>query len=204
MSSPLRQTEPERTPIPIELKAAADLKFIRQTMERASSFTAVPGWGGVAVGLVALAAAALASQTPTFDMWLQTWIGAAAVAVLIGAAAMVRKARAESVSMNSAPGRRFVLSLLPPMIAAGILTVAFRGSGVESLLPGLWLLLYGAGVIAGGTYSVRVVPVMGLSFMVLGSVALFMPFQTSQLLMAVGFGGLHIVFGWIIARRYGG
>lgn len=204
MSSPLRQSEPNRAPLPIELKAAADLQYIRQTMERASAFTAVPGWGGVAMGGVALVATALAAGTSTPDSWLRTWIAAAVVATMIGAITMVRKARAVKVSMRSAPVRRFALSLLPPIIAAGVITFALYGTGLEALLPGLWLLLYGSGVVTGGTYSVRVVPVMGISFMALGAVALFTSFETGQLLMGVGFGGFHVAFGWIIARRYGG
>ena len=204
MSSPLRKPDSEPTAVPIEIKAAADLRFIRQTMERASAFTAVPGWGVVAMGLVALAAAVAAAGTSTMDGWLRTWIVAALIAIGIGAAAMVRKARSDRVSMRTASGRRFILSLLPPLAAAGFLTIAVYGSGFEPLLPGLWLLLYGAGVIAGGSYSVPIVPVMGLAFMILGAVALFTPFETGRLLMGAGFGGLHVVFGWIIARRHGG
>ncbi len=204
MSSPLRKPDSEPAAVPIEIKAAADLRFIRQTMERASAFTAVPGWGVVAMGLVALAAAGAAAATSTMGGWLRTWIAAAMVAIGIGAAAMVRKARSDRVSMRSASGRRFVLSLSPPLAAAGLLTFAVYGSGFEPLLPGLWLLLYGAGVIAGGSYSVPIVPVMGLAFMILGAVALLTPFETGRLLMVAGFGGLHVVFGWIIARRHGG
>ena len=204
MSSPLRQTEPDRQPAPIEVKAAADLRYIRQTMERASSFTAVPGWGGVAMGAVALAATLVAYETATIYTWLMTWMAAAVVATGIGAVTMLRKAHIVRVSMASASGRRFVLSLLPPMIAGAIISVVLYSGGQTALLPGLWLLLYGAGVVTGGTYSVRVVPVMGLCFMILGTITLFMPFETGQVLMGAGFSGIHILFGWIIARRYGG
>ncbi len=156
------------------------------------------------MGVVALAATLAANETSTIDMWLITWMAAAVVATLIGAVTMLRKARVVRVSMRSASGRRFVLSLLPPMIAGAIVSVVLYGGGQAALLPGLWLLLYGAGVVTGGTYSVRVVPVMGLCFMVLGTITLFMPFETGQVLMGAGFGGIHVIFGWIIARRYGG
>jgi hypothetical protein len=123
---------------------------------------------------------------------------------MVGTVSMVGKARAVGESMRSASGRRFVLSLLPSMIAGGISSVALYRTGHVALLPGLWMLLYGAGIVSGGTYSVRVVPVMGLCFMILGTLTLFTPFETGQLLMAAGFGGIHIVFGCIIARRHGG
>ena len=203
MSSPAPQRQARPVPVPIEIKAAADLRYIRQTMERASSFTAVPGWGGVGMGLVALAAA-LASMGATVENWFFTWIGTAVVATMIGGIAMGRKARQVNVSLWSASGQRFVLGLLPPMIAAGAITVALYGSANLDLLPGTWLLLYGAGVVTGGTYSVRIVPVLGMCFMILGAVGLFTSFAVAQGLMAAGFGGLHVVFGWIIARRHGG
>ena len=204
MSRPLRKAVENRGPVPIEQKAAADLDFIRRIMERASAFTAVPGWGGVLMGLVAFAATAVSVRTSTFDQWLQTWIGTAVVATLVGSAAIVNKARAARVPVHRGAGRRFVLSLLPALLAAGALTVALYPTPARALLPGLWMLLYGAGVVSGGSYSVRIVPVMGASFMILGAVTLFMPFETSRWLMGVGFGGIHVVFGWLIARRYGG
>jgi hypothetical protein len=204
MSTPFRQRVSSPEPAPIEQKAAADLQFIRTTMERATAFTGVPGWGGVGMGLTALAAASVARLWPTSEAWLLTWIVAAGIATGIGIWTMVRKATDGSMPLHGAAGRRFVLSLSPPMFAAAALTLAmYLGDRIE-ILPGLWLLLYGAGVVTGGTYSVRVVPVMGACFMVLGTVALFTSFEVGQWMMMLGFGGLHIVFGWIIARRYGG
>lgn len=204
MSTPFRQRVAPSEPAPIEQKAAADLRFIRTTMERATSFTGVPGWGGVGMGLTGLAAATLARLWASPDAWLLTWIVAAAIAAGIGAWSMARKAHQVSLPLHGVAGRRFVLSLLPPMFAAAALTVAmYVGDRIE-LLPGMWLLLYGTGVVTGGAYSARVVPVMGACFMVCGAVALFSSFAVGQWMMMLGFGGLHIVFGWIIARRYGG
>ena len=203
MSTPFRQRVSPPELAPIEQKAAADLHFIRTTMERATA-TAVPGWGGVGMGFTALGASIVGRLWATTDAWLLTWIVAAGVATGIGAWTMARKASHGRTPLHSAAGRRFVLSLSPPMVAGGILTLAmYLGDRVE-LLTGLWLLLYGAGVVTGGTYSVKVVPVMGGCFMLLGTVALFSSFEVGQLMMLLGFGGLHIGFGWIIARRYGG
>lgn len=181
-----------------------NLRFIRETMERAASFTAVPGWGGVAVGITALAAAAIASVQPTPERWLGVWLGEAVLSLVIATWAMHRKARAAKAPIFSGAGNRFLLSFLPPMIVGALLTVFIVRANVPGMLPGTWLLLYGTGVVTGGAFSVRVVPVMGLCFMVTGAIALFAPPEWDDLLMAIGFGLLHIVFGFVIARRYGG
>jgi hypothetical protein len=200
--TPLR---PERRPVPaLHDRAINDISFIRRTMERATPFTAVPGWGGVAMGVTALAAALAAAERPPDHSWVGIWLGAAALALLIGGGAMHTKASRAGTSVLSASGRRFVLSYVPPLLVGVLLTVALVRAGQIDALPGTWLLLYGTGVVTGGAYSVRVVPLMGLCFMGLGALALFAPPTWGTALMAIGFGGLHLVFGLIIARRYGG
>jgi hypothetical protein len=198
----LRQKPPE--PHDLHARALEDLRYIRETMERASAFTAVPGWGGVAMGVTALAAAVAAPRMPGPDGWLVTWLSAAALAAAIGAVTMARKARAARVPLFGGPGRRFVLSLFPPMVAAALLTASLYGTAAAAAIPGIWLLLYGTAVVTGGAFSVPIVPVFGVCFMALGGAALLLPAAWGDALLAAGFGGLHIVFGGIIARRYGG
>ena len=191
-------------PAPLHLHAIEDLRFIRQTMENAGSFTAVPGWGGVAMGATALVATALAPQPGSGWAWLATWLVAGLCAFAVGALAVYAKARRAGTPVLTQPGRKFVLSFFPPLLAGAVLSGILYRAGLAHLLPGVWLLLYGAGVMSAGAFSVRVVPVMGLSFMLAGLVAQFCPVAWANLSMAVGFGGLHILFGTIIARRYGG
>ena len=191
-------------PIALHDRAMDNLQFIRQTMEQATAFTAVPGLAGVLMGLSALAAAWLAPRQATPELWLAVWILEAAVAVGIAATGVVLKAREAGFPLLGGPGRKFMLSFAPPVIAAVILTPVLYQLGALQVIPALWLLSYGAAVISAGTYSVRVVPIMGLAFMVLGGVALLAPPSAGDPLLAVGFGGLHILFGAIIARNYGG
>lgn len=195
---------PPTDPVAIHSHAMDNLRFIRRTMESASAFTAVPGWGGVAMGLSALLAAVLAHRAPDVETWLLIWIADAVLALSFGGWAMARKARGAGQRVSRGAGRRFVLSLSPPLFAAAVLTAVLYGAGATTTIPGTWLLLYGAGVMTGGTYSVRAVPMMGLAFMLLGSIAFLAPATWDNSLMAAGFGGLHVVFGLIIARRYGG
>jgi hypothetical protein len=202
MASP--QRIPRVPPEPLHARAMDDLSFIRRTMERATAFTAVPGWGGVAMGSTALVAAVLAHRAPTAGAWLGLWLVASVVALLIGGWAMVVKARRAGTTIFSWSGRRFVLSFLPPLAVGALLTAVLARAELHQALPGTWLLLYGTGVVTGGAFSVRAVPIMGICFMGLGVAALFGPPAWGNPLMAVGFGGLHLVFGLLIARRYGG
>lgn len=201
-ASPLRPRDSD--PPALHDRAMDNLRFIRETMERAGSFTAVPGWGGVAMGITALVAAWVAARQSTTDAWILTWLAEAVVATAIGACAMAQKAQAAKMSLLSGPGRKFALSFVPPLIVGALLTFAWYRGGFVGALPGLWLLLYGTAIMAGGAFSVRVVPVMGACFMAVGALALFAPATWGNALMAVGFGGLQMVFGIIIARRYGG
>lgn len=200
----LSHVDQSSEPIALGDRAMEDLRFIRRTMERGTAFTAVPGWGGVGMGVTALAAAAIASGQPTVERWMAVWILEAAVAVAIGTVAIQRKAGRAQLPILSGAGRKFVLSFLPPAIAGVVLTVALWQAGADSLLPGAWLLLYGAAVVTAGTFSVEIVPVTGVCFMVLGGLALLWAPAAGDLSMALGFGGLHILFGTIIARKYGG
>ena len=198
---------PQRVPRPaqpLHMRAMDDLSFIRRTMERATAFTAVPGWGGVAMGVTALVAAAVAGRSATATGWVTCWLVASAAALLIGGWAMAAKARRAGTPVLSHSGRRFVLSFLPPLAVGALLTPALAREGLHHALPGAWLLLYGTGIVTGGAFSVRAVPVMGLCFIALGAAALYGPPSWGNALMAAGFGGLHIVFGLLIARRYGG
>ena len=186
--------------------ALRSLRYIRDTMERAGSFTSIPGWAGLAIGLTAVAAATVAHPLVDRDpgRWLLVWFGDAILAALIAAWGIERKGRKTDVPLTSNAARRFFVSYFAPIVAGAVLTVVLYRAGHFSAMPTLWLLLYGASFISSGAYSIRVVPVMGACFMALGLLAAFVPFPTGNILLGVGFGGLHIVFGWIIARSYGG
>ena len=184
--------------------AIENLRYIRETMERAGAFTAVPGFGGIWMGASALVAGFIALSQPTIERWFAVWLVEGAAAVVIGAIATYQKAAAAEQPVLSAPARKFALSFAPPLFVGALLTFVLYRAGLAAALPGMWLLLYGSGVAAGGAYSVRVVPVMGMCFMALGAAALFCPPAWGSIFLLIGFGGLHIVFGSIIARRYGG
>jgi hypothetical protein len=204
----LRPRTPEEQPLveppSLHSRAMDNLRFIRETMERAASFTAVPGWGAFFMGLTALVASFIAAQQNYAKPWLETWLVEAFVALLIGGWAMDRKARRQETTLLSGPARKFILGLTPPLLVGILLTFVFYRAGMMRDVPGMWLLLYGTGVVTGGAFSVRIVPLKGLSFMLLGTIAIFSPAGWGNYYMAGGFGLLNIIFGIIIARRHGG
>jgi hypothetical protein len=200
---PVPPEEPDR-PVELHARAMNDLRYIRETMERAGSFTAVSGWGVMVIGITALLAAWLASLQASAATWLATWSVAAVAAVLTGLLTTAMKARAARMPLLSGPGRKFGVSLAPPLVAGAALTAVLYQAGLTAALPGTWLMLYGVGILTAGAFSVSVVPVMGLCFMALGAGALFTPEAWGDAWMAAGFGGVHVVFGVLIARRHGG
>lgn len=192
-------------PAPIHEHAISNLRYIREAMERASAFTSIPGWGGVAVGITAVAAAIIGHQQPDWRRWLWTWLIEAVVAATIAGITMARKAGRANVSFTEPAARRFFVSYLAPIAAGAVLTWLLARVGAFMALPATWLVLYGASFVSSGAYSIRLVQLMGVCFMLLGIAATFMlSFTAANVLLGIGFGGLHIVFGYLIARSYGG
>ena len=191
-------------PINLSDRAIDNLQFIRETMERSVVFTTVPGYGGVFMGATAIAASFIANSQPLVRDWLIVWLAEAVLAFFIGLFAMWQKSKIAGVPLNSAPVKKFAKSFLPPLICAIVITLGlWRLNHYEALIP-VWILLYGAAVVAGGAFSVRAVPVMGWCFIALGTAAFFLPAEYGNWMMAFSFGILHIAFGLIIARKFGG
>jgi hypothetical protein len=183
---------------------ADDLRFIRDTMERSAAFTAISGWGYTLIGLTALATTWLASRQASQFAWLRIWLAEGTLAVAIGLLSCTWKANRRGLPLFSGPARKVALSLAPPLVAGAFLTFLLFRAGLQSALPATWLLLYGAGIITGGAFSVAILPIMGVCFMLLGSLAVLAPIAWGNWFLAAGFGGLHIIFGLFIARRHGG
>ena len=188
----------------LHARALADLRFIRETMESASAFSAFSGWGLILIGGVATACGLVAARQPTHLGWLTAWVAAAGISALIGALSTARKTRSAQEPLIPGPARKFALSLAPAVVSGALLTAALERAEGFDLLPGMWLLLYGAGLVAAGAWSVRVVPVIGTAFMVLGAVGLLLPLPWGNWLLIGGFGGLHVAFGVIVGRKHGG
>ena len=193
-----------RTGVALNERAIESLEFIRTTMARSAPFTAVSGTGGIAMGVLALIAAAFARSSSSSEQWLTVWVACAAVAVPVGFVLMRAKARRHDLALWSAAGRRFAQGFVPAIAAGAVLTFALVRADAIDLVPAVWLLLYGAGVLAGSSSSVPVLAWLGTLFMVLGVISLFTPSAWRDLWLASGFGILQIAFGAYIARNHGG
>ena len=191
-------------PPEIHARAMDNLRFIRETMEAAGTFTAVSGWGQVVIGATAMLAAVIAAPFEGTTEWVLVWAAEAFLALLISVWFMYDKARSASIPLLSGSARKLLFSFSPVFVVGLVITAALIRLSMVSLLPGMWMLLYGTAVVAAGAFSVRSVPVMGAAFIVVGGTALFAPSSWGTPLMIVGFGALHIVFGVVIARRHGG
>lgn len=194
----------ESTDRNFSLNPADDLRFIRDTMERSAAFTAVSGWGYIIIGFTALATSRLAAHQTSSFAWLSVWLAEGLLAVAIGLLSCTWKANRRGLPLFSGPARKVALGLAPPLVAGAFLTFFLFRAGLPSALPATWLLLYGAGIMTGGAFSVAILPVMGLCFVLLGGLAVLAPVAWGSWFLAAGFGGLHMIFGLLIARRHGG
>ncbi len=198
------KTDDTNEPVRLSDRASENLRFIRETMERSTHFTAVPGYGGMLMGVTAVVAAYIAAGQIYLRDWLIVWLTEAFLAFAIGLLAMWQKSKIAKTSLFSAPARKFAFGFMPPLVAAVTITLGlWRYEHYEMMAP-VWMLLYGASVVTGGAFSVRIVPVMGWIFIALGAVAFALPASFGNILMGASFGVLHIVFGSIIARKFGG
>jgi hypothetical protein len=191
-------------PEPLSGRAADNLRFIRQAMERSATFTSIPGLGGAVMGVIALGASVVAAGQASEDRWLAVWLAAAALAAIVGLVSMVRKARKAGVPLTGANARRFAMGMVAPFVAGAAITFELWTVRSFTVMAPAWLLLYGAGVLTGGIFSVPVVRAIGVCFMTLGIAAIATPSEWGNVWLAIGFGGLHVGFGIYIARNYGG
>ena len=204
----LKAISVDKTPasgtVNISDRAIDNLAYIREAMERSTAFTAVPGYGGMLMGATALVAAYIAGTQVYLADSLWTWFVEAGLGFSIGLLAMWQKSRIDKTSLLSAPAKKFAMSFAPPLIVGVIIVLGLWRFGHYYEMAPVSMLAYGAAVVCGGAFSVRVVPMMGWCFIVMGAVAFVLPTSYGNLMMGASFGLLHIVFGAIIARRYGG
>lgn len=196
-------SKPHKAPASLQQHAADNLRFIRSTMEGATAFTGVSGKGYVLAGVSAVFAAWLASAQTSTTTWLGVWMLEMVLAGSVALLLTAQKAERQGKTLWSGSGRKLLFAFTPAMLVGGLLTLALFLRGDPALLPGIWLSVYGAAVTTAGAHSVRIVPLMGASFMLLGALVLLLPLP-GDLMLGLGLGGVHIVFGVLLWRNHGG
>ncbi len=167
-------------------------------------FTALPGSAGVLLGLDGIVAAIVGAQSKTPEQWLGVWISAAFLGLAIGLWSVARRARQLAVPLTRGPARSFAFGLAVPLTAGALITGALWRYGAFGAMPATWMLLYGSALLSAGTFSLRRVRGMGAAFFVLGALSLSVPLPpvgwVNNTLLALGFGGLHLTFAFLVAR----
>jgi len=191
------------SPIPIESRALGTLAYIRTSIESSGSM-AVPGMAGIVMGGIGIIATIVASVPRGAPHWLGIWLVAAAVAFALGGAMMAREAAQSGHARYLGPVRKFLLCLCPALLTGAALTFVLWRAGATGLIPGVWLLLYGCAVLSASTVTIartmRLICIMGVLFMLLGLLAFAAPPDTHTLILGMGFGALHAIFGMLIGR----
>jgi hypothetical protein len=190
---------PSAEAIQLDSHAAASLRYIRASMESATSF-AVPGSAGIAMGAVGLIAGVLASTPGLHRHWFAIWLTAAVLAGGLGGALVIRPSSLRGLALSGTPIRKFAFALLPCLFAGAVMTAVHWSSGNLHAIPGSWLLLYGCALVAASVPTTRTIGVMGGCFVGLGLLALLVPDDLQILMLGAGFGGLHVLFGFLIGR----
>ena len=184
----------------IDSHAAATLRYIRASMD-AAAFVAVPGSAGIAMGSIGLLATVVSSTRGLHEYWLAVWLVAAALGGGVGFALMMRPASLRGLSLYGTPLRKFALGLFPALLAGAVLTPVLWSTGSLHAIPGTWLLLYGCALISASVAATPMIAIMGAAFVGLALVALVAPDRLQILLLGAGFGGLHVLFGFLIGRK---
>jgi hypothetical protein len=197
VDKPVAQDVQLRAPVRLDSHAAATLRYIRSSMEGAVSL-AVPGSAGIVLGLIGLMAAALSSAPSLHEHWLSIWLGSALVAGTAGSILIVRESSLRNLRLAGTPLRKFALCLFPSIGAGLAMTAVHWNGGNLHAIPGTWLLMYGCALIAASAATTRLIALLGGLFALLGFVALLLPDNLQILMLGAGFGGLHMVFGFII------
>ncbi len=192
-----------QNPIPIESRALGTLAYIRASIESAGSM-AVPGRAGIVMGIIGIIAT-LASSLPRLAVhWLTIWLIAGAIALLVGGAMMAREAALSGHARYLGPVRKFLFCLCPALLAGAVLTLVLWLAGNTSLIPGVWLLLYGCAVLAASTVTIprtmSLIRIMGCLFMLLALLAFAAPANMHTLILGTGFGALNSIFGVLIGQ----
>ncbi|OGL41826.1 MAG: hypothetical protein A2161_18655, partial [Candidatus Schekmanbacteria bacterium RBG_13_48_7] len=196
-------------------EALQRIEEIQRIAERTTLYTLLPGLAAIIGGSLVIVGCAMSYimiesfdfgcliQLPIKDqiiflvLWMVIGIAAIAVEVILTA----RDAKKQGIAPFGRPGKLSAYSLTPSVFVAVIITLKLifdadmetASQNFRYLAP-IWMMCYGTGVYAAGLFSVRLPRLLGLAFIMLGSVSLVFFDRYALVLVYLSFGIFHIIF----------
>jgi len=192
---------------------------IRSLMERSSKFLSISGLSGVLIGLYALVGAFAGYYTvygfnsrfgyrdyyvtDSFVIYKLIAIAAAVliVSLLTGWWMAHLKARNAGQSIWNAASKSLLFAVGVPLLTGGLLSIILVLRGDYGMVASSLLIFYGLALCAGSTFTFKEIRWLGIFEIVLGLMALCLP-GYGLWFWTIGFGILHIVYGFIVHKRY--
>jgi len=196
-------------------EAEEHLRVIRQAMERSTKHSTLSGLSGVVVGLLALAGCLLTQTVVVKQVPAPGWkllvvgVWSGVLALSLVADYLLTKRRAAQVGKTafSPLGKHLTRAAAPGFLLALAMSLfyAVHPGLLGAYIYGVWMLCYAMSLLSVGMFSVKEVSVLGWAFLAAGAVTLLIPDGAigPRTMMAVTFGGFHILYGVWMGHKYG-
>lgn len=197
------------------------LNDIRNIMERSTRFLSLSGWSGIWAGLIALCGCIISfcllnnyyevyNRAGGFDtnnyIDLRNrlfYLGISIFVIAVSGAYLftLRKVRRMGGTIWNSAARKFILNLLIPVLAGGLMILSFLHFGDWQYVAPACLVFYGLGLINASKFTLGDIRFLGFTEVVLGSICLFFP-ALGLYFWSLGFGLMHIIYGIVMWNKY--
>jgi len=193
-------------------QAEANIKTIREIMERSTRYTNFSGFSGIIAGLLALCGCGVSLWIAGDQKWGNDPITYMVIWGIVFIAAVTqdflfasRKAKNNGDKLLNPASIMVIKSVLPGIALALALSIKGIVTKDWNTIPVYWTLCYGVADYAAGAFSVPEVRTFGLAQLITGIIGLFVVtnWTSCMFLIALSFGLYHILFGIFILRKYG-
>ncbi len=201
-------------------KAIKTLDEIKDMMSRSSQFQALSGWSIVIIGIFASVATVVAAAIIGLDMpflheshalvpvnvriWTAILLALALFIVCAATVTIMSYYKAKRHNLPFIADRRMfkmATNFMIPLVTGGILSLAMILQGHYGLTSSIMLIFYGLALVGCQHYTYPSLRFLGYGEIVLGLINCFI-IHYALLFWFIGFGVLHIVFGFIYMILY--
>jgi hypothetical protein len=182
------------------LQAIQDIKTM---MERSTRFSSISGKAGIVVGILAVivfAGIKWFNVTSVASLFV-VMVGTLILALSIGLYLSIAKAKKEGAAIFDTTAKRFLVQFFIPLIVGGILCLIFAYHGDYTYIPSIMLIFYGFALLHASKFSLDTIKNLGYLELIIGLLAA--AFTTYGMwFWVIGFGLLHVIYGFIIYTKY--